>query len=106
MVRSRSRSRSHRHHHRHSSSKGHRKRSRDRDSRSPKEKDLPDDPELRQQALLDKQIEEARRQAEEAQRDDCTVLVQRIDLSASERDLYKLFSSVSLVRENRKMWER
>jgi hypothetical protein len=44
---------------------------------------------------LEKQIEEAKKQAEEAQRDDCTVLVQRINLDADERDLYKLFSSVN-----------
>jgi len=59
-----------------------------------KSKDLPADPELRQQLLLERQIEEAQRQAAEAQRDDCTVLVQRIDLNATERDLYKLFAAV------------
>ena len=55
---------------------------------------MPEDPVLRQQAMLEKQIDEARRQAEEAQRDDCTVLVQRVHLNSDERDLYKLFATV------------
>jgi RNA recognition motif-containing protein len=32
------------------------------------------------------------RQAEEAQRDDCTVLVNRLPLHANEKDIYTFFS--------------
>ena len=61
---------------------------------------MPSDPAQRQQELLEKQIDEARKQAEEAQRDDCTVLVQRINLDSDERDLYKLFAGViSFIHE-------
>jgi hypothetical protein len=37
---------------------------------------------------LIKNIEEAKRQAEEAQRDDCTVLVSRIHVAAEEKEIY------------------
>lgn len=50
------------------------------------------------------------RQAEEAQRDDCTVLVNRLPLQANERDIYNFFSKekgvgkirdVRLIRDQR-----
>ena len=66
-----------------------------------------------------KQIEEAsklnlvlisiEKQAEEAQRDDCTVLVSRINILANERDIYSYFAKagvgkirdVRLIRDQR-----
>lgn len=66
-----------------------------------------------------KQIEEAsknyfligciEKQAEEAQRDDCTVLVSRINIMANERDVYNYFAKagvgkirdVRLIRDQR-----
>lgn len=43
-----------------------------------------------------KNIEEAKRQAEEAQRDDCTVLVSRIHLMAEEREIYTFFTKANV----------
>jgi len=56
-----------------------------------------------------KNLEEAKRQAEEAQRDDCTVLVNRIPLKAEEREIYNFFTKagvgkirdVRLIRDQR-----
>jgi RNA-binding protein 39 len=49
------------------------------------------------------------KQAEEAQRDDCTVLVNRINLNANEKDIYGFFAKggvgkirdVRLIRDQR-----
>lgn len=78
------------------------------------------DPVKKQEEALKKQIEEAsknwfganiyiEKQAEEAQRDDCTVLVSRINISANERDIYNYFAKagvgkirdVRLIRDQR-----
>jgi len=56
-----------------------------------------------------KTIEEAKRQAEEAQRDDCTVLVSRIHMQADEKEIYMFFTKagvgkirdVRLIRDQR-----
>ena len=74
------------------------------------------DPYEKQQEALTRQLEEAskyiyiyiyifviERQVEEAHRDDCTVLVQRISLEADERELYMYFvkAEVGKVRDVR-----
>ena len=50
-----------------------------------------------------KTLEEAKKQAEEAQRDDCTVLVSRINLVAGEKEIYQFFakSAVGKIRDVR-----
>ena len=58
---------------------------------------------------LEKRLEAAKRQAEEAQRDDCTVLVVRLHIKATEYDVYKFFSNagvgkvrdVKIIRDSR-----
>jgi RNA-binding protein 39 len=58
---------------------------------------------------LEKRLEAAKRQAEEAQRDDCTVLVVRLHIKATEYDVYKFFSTagvgkvrdVKIIRDTR-----
>lgn len=45
---------------------------------------------------LEKRLEAAKRQAEEAQRDDCTVLVVRLHIKADEYDVYKFFSTAGV----------
>lgn len=45
---------------------------------------------------LEKRLEAAKRQAEEAQRDDCTVLVVRLHIKATEYDVYKFFSAAGV----------
>ena len=45
---------------------------------------------------LEKRLEAAKRQAEEAQRDDCTVLVVKLHIKADEYDVYKFFSSAGV----------
>lgn len=47
---------------------------------------------------LDKQIEEARRQAMEAQREDCTVLVLRLHFNAKEKDIFNFFANANIGR--------
>ena len=41
-------------------------------------------------------MEEAKKQAEEAQRDDCTVLVTRIHLQADEKEVYSFFTKAGV----------
>jgi len=41
-------------------------------------------------------LEEAKRQAEEAKRDDCTVLVTRIHLQADEKEIYQFFTKAGV----------
>jgi len=48
--------------------------------------------------VLEKTIEEARRQAMEAQRDDCTVLVYRLNFNASEKDVFNFFARAGIGR--------
>jgi hypothetical protein len=43
-----------------------------------------------------KNLEEAKKQAEEAQRDDCTVLVSRINFAAEEREIYQFFTKAGV----------
>lgn len=43
-----------------------------------------------------KTIEEAKKQAEEAQRDDCTVLVSRIHMQADEKEIYMFFTKAGV----------
>jgi RNA-binding protein 39 len=52
---------------------------------------------------LEKRLEVAKKQAEEAQRDDCTVLVLRLHIKADERDVYEFFNKagVGKVRDVR-----
>mmetsp|Transcript_6222 Transcript_6222/g.10806 ORF Transcript_6222/g.10806 Transcript_6222/m.10806 type:complete len:397 (-) Transcript_6222:21-1211(-) len=52
---------------------------------------------------LEKRLEAAKRAAEDAQRDDCTVLVLRLHIKADERDVYEFFSraGVGKVRDVR-----
>ena len=45
---------------------------------------------------LEKRLEVAKKQAEEAQRDDCTVLVQRLHIKADERDVYNFFAAAGV----------
>lgn len=45
---------------------------------------------------LEKRLEAAKKQAEEAQRDDCTVLVVRLHIKANEYDVYKFFSNAGV----------
>ena len=45
---------------------------------------------------LEKRLEAAKRQAEEAQRDDCTVLVVRLHIKADEYDVYKFFANAGV----------
>ena len=45
-----------------------------------------------------KNIEEAKKQAEEALRDDCTVLVSRINFTADERDIFEFFKKAGVGR--------
>jgi RNA-binding protein 23/39 len=45
---------------------------------------------------LEKRLEAAKRQAEEAQRDDCTVLVVKLHIKADEYDVYKFFSNAGV----------
>ena len=47
---------------------------------------------------LQRNLEEAKKQAEEAQRDDCTVLVNRIPLQAEEREIYNFFTKAGVGR--------
>lgn len=57
----------------------------------------------RQEEALQRQITEAKRQAEEAQREDCTVQCIRVHLNANERDIYTFFvkANVGKVRDVR-----
>ena len=50
----------------------------------------------RREEALAKSLEEAKRQAEEAQRDDCTVLVSRIHLNVDEKELFMFFSKAKV----------
>lgn len=50
----------------------------------------------RREEALAKSLEEAKRQAEEAQRDDCTVLVSRIHLNVDEKELFMFFSKANV----------
>ena len=58
---------------------------------------------------MQKLIEEAKRQAEEALRDDCTVLMSRIHLQADEKEIYTFltkagigkFRDIRLIRDQR-----
>jgi RNA-binding protein 39 len=52
---------------------------------------------------LEKRLEAAKRAAEDAQRDDCTVLVLRLHIKADERDVYEFFNraGVGKVRDVR-----
>ena len=52
---------------------------------------------------LEARLEAAKRQAQDAQRDDCTVLVLRLHVKASERDVYNFFAKagVGKVRDVR-----
>lgn len=52
---------------------------------------------------MQRQIEEAKKQAEEAQREDCTVQCIRVHLNATERDIYGFFvrANVGKVRDVR-----
>jgi RNA-binding protein 23/39 len=45
---------------------------------------------------LEKRLEAAKRQAEEAQRDDCTVLVVKLHIKADEYDVYKFFANAGV----------
>lgn len=45
---------------------------------------------------LEKRLELAKRQAEEAQRDDCTVLVVKLHIKADEYDVYRFFSTAGV----------
>ncbi|OMJ93468.1 hypothetical protein SteCoe_3588 [Stentor coeruleus] len=45
---------------------------------------------------LEKRLELAKRQAEEAQRDDCTVLVVKLHIKADEYDVYRFFSNAGV----------
>jgi ABC-type proline/glycine betaine transport system ATPase subunit len=54
-------------------------------------------------------LEEAKKQAEEAQRDDCTVLVSRIHLQVDEKELYLFLAKagvgkirdIKMIRDSR-----
>ena len=58
---------------------------------------------------MKKNLLDAKKQAEEAQRDDCTVLVSRIHLRADEKDIYQFLTAagvgkirdVRLIRDQR-----
>ena len=52
--------------------------------------------ERKRQEALQRSLEEAKRQAEEAQRDDCTVLVTRIHLRADEKEIYQFFAQAGV----------
>ena len=45
---------------------------------------------------LEKRLEAAKKSAEEAQRDDCTVMVLRLHNKASEKDVYSFFSAAAV----------
>ncbi|OMJ87794.1 hypothetical protein SteCoe_10443 [Stentor coeruleus] len=45
---------------------------------------------------LEKRLDLAKRQAEEAQRDDCTVLVVKLHIKADEYDVYRFFSTAGV----------
>ena len=47
-------------------------------------------------AALEKNLMEAKKQAEEAQRDDCTVLVNRIHLGVDEKELYMFLTQAGV----------
>lgn len=45
---------------------------------------------------LEKRLEAAKKQAEDAQRDDCTILVLRLHIKANEKDIYSFFSAAAV----------
>ena len=79
------------------------------DSRGSKKSNDPAEIERKKLAALEKNLAEAKKQAEEAQRDDCTVLVNRIHLAVDEKELYMFLTQagvgkirdVRLIRDQR-----
>ena len=63
----------------------------------------------KREEALNKQLEEAKKQAQEAQRDDCTVLISRVPLNVDEKEMYSYFvkagvgkiRDVRLIRDSR-----